>query len=128
MLKLIGVKLTDTDGKEVDVGKVKHGFVKVVPQETALAPNFPNPFNPDTWIPYQLSKDARVIIEIYSVSGKLIRVLDLGYKEAGFYTHKSNAAYWNGRNQVGEKVASGVYFYHLKAGDFHATRKLLMTK
>ena len=128
MLKLMGVKLTDTDGKPIDVGKVKHGLVKVVPQETALAPNFPNPFNPDTWIPYQLSKDARVIIELYSVSGKLIRVLDLGYKEAGFYTQKSNAAYWNGRNQVGEKIASGVYFYHLKAGKFHATRKLLVTK
>ena len=128
MIKLMGVKLTDTDGKLIDVGKVKNGLVKVVPQETALAPNFPNPFNPDTWIPYQLSKDARVTIELYSVSGKLIQVLDLGYKEAGFYTQKSNAAYWDGRNQVGEKVASGVYFYHLKAGDFHATRKLLVTK
>jgi len=128
MLRLMSVKLTDTNGKEFEVGRVKNGLIRVVPQETVLAANFPNPFNPDTWIPYQLSKDAQVTIEIYSVSGKLIRTLDLGYKEAGFYTRKSKAAYWDGRNQVGEKVASGVYFYHLKAGDFYATRKLLVTK
>ena len=94
----------------------------------ALLSNYPNPFNPETWIPYQLAKESNVSISIYSVDGKMIRNLDLGYQAAGMYQDKSRAAYWDGRNAVGEPVASGVYFYTLTAGNFTATRKLLIRK
>ena len=100
----------------------------LTPKETALLPNFPNPFNPETWIPYQLTKEADVRISIYDISGGLVRQLDLGHQKAGFYTERSGAAYWNGRNGHGERVASGVYFYTLFAEDFRATRKMLVGK
>ena len=96
--------------------------------ETALLPNYPNPFNPETWIPYQLAKPADVTLFIYSVDGKLVRALALGHQTAGVYQSKSRAAYWDGRNTLGEPVASGVYFYTLTAGDFTATRKMLIRK
>ena len=94
----------------------------------ALLVNFPNPFNPETWIPYQLSKDAEVIITIYAVDGRGIRRLVLGHQPAGIYQSRSRAAYWDGRNEFGEPVASGVYFYTLTAGDFTATRRMLIRK
>ena len=100
----------------------------LTPKETALLPNYPNPFNPETWIPYQLSKPAAVNISIYAVDGMLVRTLDLGHQTVGIYQNKSQAAYWDGRNTVGESVASGVYFYTLTAGDFTATRKMLIRK
>ena len=100
----------------------------LIPEETALLPNYPNPFNPETWIPYQLSEPAEVTLRIYSVSGKLVRALAVGHTPAGIYQSRSRAAYWDGRNDVGESVASGVYFYTLTAGDFTATRKLLIWK
>jgi len=96
------------------------------PHIFALGQNFPNPFNPDTWIPYQLAESSNVRIAICNVSGQLIRNLDLGYKDAGYYQDKVSAAYWNGRNETGEKVASGIYFYSIKAGNFIATRKMLL--
>ena len=97
-------------------------------QEDALLANYPNPFNPETWIPYQLSKASDVTVSIYSVNGHLIRMLDLGHQSAGVYQSKSRAAYWDGRNELGERVASGLYFYTLTAGDFTATRKMLIRK
>ena len=97
-------------------------------RENALLANFPNPFNPETWIPYQLAKDADVTLHIYAVNGTLIRTLALGYQAAGMYQSRSRAAYWDGKNEFGEKVASGVYFYTLTAGDFTATRKMLIRK
>ena len=100
----------------------------VIPQETFLLPNYPNPFNPETWIPYQLSRDAEVTVAIYSVNGALVRTLDLGHRAAGMYQSRSRAAYWDGRNAFGERVASGLYFYTLTAGDFTATRKMLIRK
>ena len=109
----------------------------LVPKETALLPNYPNPFNPETWIPYQLSEPAEVTLRIYSVNGILVRTLALGHTPAGIYQSRSRAAYWDGRNDVGESVASGIYFYTLStestrdsvtAGDFTATRKLLIRK
>ena len=99
-----------------------------IPQEMALLHNYPNPFNPETWIPYQLSEPADVTIHIYAASGVLVRTLSLGYQLAGIYQYRSRAAYWDGKNQVGESVASGVYFYTLTAGDFTATRKMLIRK
>jgi len=100
----------------------------LTPKQTALLANFPNPFNPETWIPYQLSKDADVTLHIYAIDGTLVRTLGLGYQGAGLYQSRSRAAYWDGNNDVGEKVASGVYFYTLTAGDFTATRKMLIRK
>ena len=99
-----------------------------VPQDTALLPNYPNPFNPETWIPYQLATPADVTLTIYDIQGRVVRDLDLGHQRAGMYQSKSRAAYWDGRNAVGEPVASGVYFYTLTAGEFSATRKLLIRK
>ena len=103
-------------------------LASLIPEETALLPNYPNPFNPETWIPYQLSEAADVTLRIYAVNGKLVRTLALGQTLAGIYQSRSRAVYWDGRNNVGESVASGIYFYTLTAGDFTATRKLLIRK
>ena len=100
----------------------------LTPKETALLPNYPNPFNPETWIPYQLAEAADVTLTIYAVDGLLARTLALGYRPVGIYQGKSRAAYWDGKNAIGESVASGVYFYTLTAGDFTATRKMLIRK
>ncbi|MDE0469523.1 MAG: DUF5050 domain-containing protein, partial [Candidatus Poribacteria bacterium] len=98
------------------------------PEETQLLANYPNPFNPETWIPYQLAEPAEVTVSIYAIDGKLVRTLALGHQAAGIYQYRNRAAYWDGRNDVGESVASGVYFYTLTAGDFTATRKMLIWK
>ena len=122
------------DGKDIAI-VAKHLGEKTAlaapslrPDETALLANYPNPFNPETWIPYQLAKPADVTIRIYATSGVLVRTLSLGYQPVGIYQYRSRAAYWDGRNEVGESVASGVYFYTLTAGDFTATRKMLIRK
>ena len=99
-----------------------------IPEETALLHNYPNPFNSETWMPYQLAEPAEVTLTIHSVSGTLVRTLALGYQPAGIYQTRTRAAYWDGKNDVGESVASGVYFYTLTAGDFNATRKMLIMK
>lgn len=100
----------------------------VQPKDTLLAQNFPNPFNPETWIPYQLSKSTEVTLQIYDISGRLVRTLDLGWKPTGSYMTQSSAAYWDGRNNVGERVASGAYFYTLQTRDFAATRRMVILK
>ena len=100
----------------------------LIPKNTTLLANYPNPFNPETWIPYQLATAVDVQIRIYASDGALVRTLDLGHLPAGVYQHRDRAAYWDGRNQVGESVASGVYFYTFTAGDFTATRKMLIRK
>ena len=107
---------------------LEHLLAALTPTETTLLPNYPNPFNPETWLPYHLSKPAEVTLTIYAVDGKVVRHLDLGYQAAGFYQSKSRAAHWDGRNAVGERVASGLYFYTLTAGDFSATKKMLIRK
>ncbi len=98
------------------------------PKETALLPNYPNPFNPETWIPYQLAASSDISILIYAADGKLVRQLDLGHQSVGMYHHRSRAAYWDGKNAQGEPVASGVYFYTLTAGEFASTRRMLIRK
>ena len=98
------------------------------PKQNLLLQNYPNPFNPETWIPYQLSEDTPVSISIYDTTGRLVRTLSLGFQSAGFYNSRERAAYWEGRNAVGEPVASGLYFYTLTTGDFTATRKMLIRK
>ncbi|MXZ01280.1 T9SS type A sorting domain-containing protein, partial [Candidatus Poribacteria bacterium] len=100
----------------------------LMPKETVLLPNYPNPFNPETWIPYQLAEPAHVMITIYAINGKAVQRLELGYQAAGIYQSRRHAAYWDGRNEQGEHVASGIYFYTLTAGYFSATRKLLIRK
>ena len=100
----------------------------LTPETTALLANYPNPFNPETWIPYQLSKAAGVTIMIYASDGSVVRTLALGHQDAGMYKNRTQAAYWDGKNALGESVASGIYFYTLTAGDFSATRKMLILK
>ena len=100
----------------------------IQPQDTLLAQNFPNPFNPETWIPYQLSAATEVKIDIYDISGHLVRSLDLGWQPTGSYMTPSSAAYWDGKNAVGERVASGIYFYTLQTSDFAATRRMVILK
>ena len=102
--------------------------VEAPPKETVLLANYPNPFNPETWIPYQLSAGAAVTVTIHASDGKLVRTLELGQVPAGTYQNRSRAAYWDGRNAQGEPVASGVYFYTLTAGEFKATRKMVIRK
>ena len=99
-----------------------------VPTKTLLLENYPNPFNPETWIPYELAKPANVVITIRAVDGQMIRKLEVGYRNAGRYVNCSHAAYWDGRNTLGEPVASGLYFYTLTTGDFIATRRMLIQK
>ena len=103
-------------------------LASLIPEETALLHNYPNPFNPETWIPYQLAESAEVTLTIYDMNGHLVRRLAVGYQAAGMYRSRSRAAYWNGRNQLGESVASGLYFYTLTAGEFTATRRMLILK
>ena len=103
-------------------------LASLLPERTALLANYPNPFNPETWIPYHLAKSADVTVRIYAAGGTLVRTLALGHQAAGTYESRSRAVYWDGKNAVGEPVASGVYFYTLTAGDFTATRKLLIRK
>jgi hypothetical protein len=112
---------------------------RLIPQPpiTKLYPNYPNPFNPETWIPYQVAKDADVLVRIFDMRGQRIKTIVLGHQQAGFYISRDKAAYWDGRNQFGEQVSSGVYFYNLHvreaiprigAGDFTATRKMIIMK
>ena len=99
-----------------------------IPNQNLLLQNYPNPFNPETWIPYQLSEDSPVSVSIYDTTGQLIRTLSLGYQSAGFYNSRERAAYWDGRNALGERVASGVYFYQLTTPSFEQTRRLVILK
>ena len=99
-----------------------------LPKQSALLQNYPNPFNPETWLPYQLAQDADVTISIYNIKGQLIRTLHLGSKNAGVYTTKDRAAYWNGRDSSSQPVASSAYFYTLQTGEFRSTRKMVIVK
>ena len=100
----------------------------LTPEQTRLLANYPNPFNPETWIPYQLAEASLVTLTIYDLSGQVVRAIEVGHQQAGTYTDRSKAIYWDGRNDSGETVTSGVYFYHLSAGDYAATRKMLILK
>ena len=97
-------------------------------KRTALLQNYPNPFNPETWIPYQLANDALVTLSIYDQSGHIVRKLDIGRQKSGVYRDKAKAAYWDGRNQNGESVTSGTYYYQFRAGDYTALRRMVIVK
>jgi hypothetical protein len=115
---------------DIKAGKVSLGYLpmSLIPKRNALLQNYPNPFNPETWIPYKLAEEAEVSITIYDVNGKIVKILKLGRKRAGFYMAKSKSAYWDGRDELGQKVASGVYFYTLRTRNFEATRKMVIVK
>mgnify|MGYP003725815585 FL=1 len=98
------------------------------PNRSLLLQNYPNPFNPETWIPYKLASPANISIEIYDAVGILVRRLELGQRDAGFYQSRNHAAYWDGSNNKGERVSSGIYFYHFQAGDYSAARKMIILK
>ena len=98
------------------------------PKLTQLLQNFPNPFNPETWIPYHLANDSHVSLAIYDINGVVLRELDLEHQRVGYYTDRSRAAYWDGRNKWGERVASGVYFYQLRADGYSQMRKMVIVK
>ncbi len=119
--------LTDTASQR-GISFLQQLLETLTPKKTALLANYPNPFNPETWIPYQLAKPAEVNITIHAINGQVVRRLDLGHQAAGMYQNRSRAAYWDGTNAFGEPVASGVYFYTIAAGDFTATRKMLIRK
>ena len=119
----------------VTVDDVKNSTIQLeeliayeIPAETELLRNYPNPFNPETWIPYRLAEDADVSLTIYDTSGTLVRSIDIGHQTAAVYDTKAKAIYWDGRNRFGEQVASGIYFYSLSTGDFSATRKMVILK
>ena len=127
--------LTGARALEVRDSIVKRGFLvleqllmSLTPTETELLPNYPNPFNPETWIPYRLAEDAFVTLTIYDLSGQIVHTLDVGHRIASAYENRSKAIYWDGRNGLGERVASSVYFYTLIAGDFSATRRMVILK
>ncbi|MBC8231569.1 T9SS type A sorting domain-containing protein [bacterium] len=130
-LSLSNVKLADASArsiKAVTESTLLNWEELLVPEKSRVLPNYPNPFNPETWIPYNLARDAPVTIQIYNTKGRLIRILDIGLKKAGIYLTKERAVYWDGRDSLGEKVASGVYFYTLQAGEFRSSRKMVILK
>jgi hypothetical protein len=103
-------------------------IVKPIPREFRVYQNYPNPFNPETWIPFQIPEASRVVVRIYDVMGRLVRELDLGEKETGYYLDRSRAVYWDGRNDLGEEVSSGVYFYQVEAGRFSSVRRMVILR
>ena len=121
----------ENDGSPVfqnGIANLQRILAALIPERTVLLANYPNPFNPETWIPYQLAAPTKVTLQIFTVNGALVRTLDLGHQPAGVYQQRTRAVYWDGRNQLGEPAASGVYFYTLTTGDFTATRKMLIRK
>lgn len=133
-LKVLKNVYKSIDDNDPDILIVKELLDKIIRLNTPniarseLLQNYPNPFNPETWIPFRLSEPNEVTISIYTPSGQLVRKLDLGYKDIGDYTDKNSSAYWDGRNEFGEKVSSGVYFYSIKAGKFQSVKKMIIEK
>ena len=112
----------------VDIQDLIDVATQLTPKESLLLPNYPNPFNPETWIPYQLAKSSNVTVHIYAVDGQLVRTLKLGNQHAGIYHSQTRAAHWDGKNEIGEPVASGIYYYSLSTEDFTATRRMVIRK
>ena len=101
----------------------------MVPDKTVLRANYPNPFNPETWIPYHLADDTEARINIYDIQGMLVRQFNIGYQKAGYYTDRTKAAYIGMVvTKLGNRVASGVYFYTLTTDDYTGTRRMVILK
>ena len=127
----IALAAVENDGSRVfreGIANLQRLLASLRPERTMVLANYPNPFNPETWIPYQLARDAAVRIDIYTADGRAVQTLVLGHQPAGMYQDKSRAAYWDGKNALGEPVASGLYFYTLTAGDFTGTGRMLIQK
>ena len=127
LIQAQGLDLTDATSQR-GIHFLEQLLLALTPEETALLPNYPNPFNPETWIPYRLAHAADVTLTIYDIKGVPVRQLDLGYQPVGYYTDRTKAAYWDGRNDRSEQVASGVYFYQLRAGRYTALRRMVILK
>ena len=127
---LVSARNLDTTNPAYQKGIMflKSLLAALTPKDTVLLPNYPNPFNPETWIPYHLAAATDVQITIYDATGGVVRRLDLGHQSAGYYTARSRAAYWDGKNALGESVASGIYFYQLQADTVSHLRKMLILK
>ena len=117
-----------SSAEEMVLGVLKAILPERLPTQTQLLANYPNPFNPETWIPFQLAQDSTVTAKIYDVTGKQIRMMELGYVQAGNYVESSKAIYWDGKTETGEAVSSGTYFYQLQVGDYTETRKMVILK
>ena len=110
------------------IANLQRLLASLIPEKTVLLANYPNPFNPETWIPYHLANPSNVQITIYDTRGSVVRQLNLGHQQEGYYTSRSRAAYWDGRNDIGERVASGIYFYQLQADNASFLRKMVILK
>ena len=110
------------------IANLQRLLASLIPEKTMLLANYPNPFNPETWIPYQLANPSDVQIIIYDTRGAVVRRLELGHQRAAHYTSRDRAAYWDGRNAVGESVASGIYFYRLQADNLSLPRKMVILR
>ncbi len=130
--KVTGLAAPGIDGTmatyDPNFSRSVHGEFGPYIRRNVLLQNFPNPFNPETWIPYQLAEGSEMTICIYATTGEIVRQLDVGYRAGGRYADRNSAAYWDGRNELGERIASGVYFYSIKAGEFYTTRKMTVSQ
>ena len=114
--------------EEIALNVLKSILPERLPTQTQLLANYPNPFNPETWIPYHLSQDSEVVVRIYDTTGKIVRTLDLGFQSFGYYVGRDKSAYWDGRTENGELVSSGTYFYQLETDQYSETRKMVILK
>ena len=121
-------KANRSPAEELALNVLKAILPQKLPTRTKLLANYPNPFNPETWIPFQLSQDASVTATIYDAAGNHIRTIELGHLSAGEYIKVDQAIYWDGKSDAGEAVSSGAYFIHLQAGEHQETRKMAILK
>ena len=117
-----------SSAEEIALNVLKSILPERLPTQTQLLANYPNPFNPETWIPYHLSQDSEVVVRIYDTTGKIVRTLDLGFQSFGYYVGRDKSAYWDGRTENGELVSSGTYFYQLETDQYSETRKMVILK
>ena len=124
----LAAKVNRSTAEEIALNVLKAILPESLPTGTQLLANYPNPFNPETWIPFQLAQDSTVTAKIYDVTGNQIRMIELGHIPAGNYVESNKAIYWDGRTEDGEQVSSGAYFYQIEAGDYTETRKMVILK
>jgi len=124
----LAAKVNRSTAEEIALNVLKAILPESLPTGTQLLANYPNPFNPETWIPFQLAQDSTVTAKIYDVTGKKIRLIELGHIPAGNYVESNKAIYWDGRTEDGEQVSSGTYFYQIEAGGYTDTRKMVILK
>jgi len=117
-----------SDSEELVLSLLQAILPERLPEQTRLLPNYPNPFNPETWIPFELSQDSKVSVTIYDLAGTPVRNISVGYLQAGSYVGQSKAAYWDGKADTGERVASGTYFYTLRTEGYTSTQKMIILK